>query len=321
MERYQQQIKFLGAKEQEILSRKHVAILGLGALGSVAAELLTRAGIGHITLIDHDIVELSNLQRQSLYDESDLSKSKAISAFEKLQKINAEVTFIVSAQHITEENAQLLKADIVLDCTDNLKARFVINNYCKQNDIPWVHAAAAGSIGTVLPVSNSYCFHCIFSNSKESMTCDNAGILNTVAHTTASIQVTEAIKILLDKPHAHLIRFNLWNNTFENIRVKKNPDCAVCNNKQITNGAEGLFTLLSCKTRATCSTMPNNNLSLNLNKIKEKYETVLETPVAIIIKEQNVEIVVHNYGKLVFRQCSDEKKIKRMAREIYEFGC
>ena len=223
MGRYQQQIKFLGAEEQETLSKKSAAILGLGALGSVAAELLTRAGIGHITLIDCDFVELSNLQRQSLYDESDINKPKAAAAFEKLQKINSEVTFTVSTAHITKENTPLLKSDIVLDCTDNLETRFIINDYCRKNIIPWVHAAAVGSIGVVLPITGTYCLSCVYGNAGNGMTCDDVGILNTTSHATASIQVTEAMKILLNKPHANaLLRFNLWSNTFENIKVKKN---------------------------------------------------------------------------------------------------
>ncbi len=316
MERYLPQIKFIGENEQQTLFQKSVAILGLGALGSVAAELLTRAGIGHLILIDHDIVELSNLQRQSLYDESDINKMKAKAAFEKLEKINSEVTFTLSTAHITRDNTSLLKADIILDCTDNMETRFVINEFCKKNNLSWVHAAASGSIGVVLPVSDIYCFNCVYGHAKNGMTCNDAGILNTTAYTTASIQVTEAIKILLNKPHSHLIRFDLWNNTFDHVKVKQAPNCMVC--KGITNGKES-FTLSRCNT-GVYSAKPNKSIAIDINKIKNAYETIRETPIAVFIKVHGVEVLVYNYGELVFKQFRDEEKIKKLAKEIYEVG-
>ena len=176
MERYEKQITLIGSDAQEQLRKKTVTIIGVGAIGTVAAEQLTRSGIGKLVLIDHDIVELSNLQRQSLYYETDINKPKAEVAREKLKKINSEVEIEAHPINLSAENINKLTAGIILDCTDNLETRFLINEHCKRNNIPWIHSAAAGSIGVVLPITNSYCFNCIFSNAKNALTCDDLGI-------------------------------------------------------------------------------------------------------------------------------------------------
>lgn len=328
MDRYAPQTAFLGENEQAELAKKTVAVVGLGALGSVASELLARAGIGTIILIDHDLVELSNLQRQSLYDESDIGKPKALAAKQKLQKINSTITVIAHPSHLNETNTSFLNADLVLDCTDNLETRFIINNHCKKNNLPWIHSAAAGSIGVVLPITNSYCFSCIYAHAKNALTCDGAGILNTTSFTTASLQVTEALKLLLNKnPTNALIRFNMWNNTFDVLQVKQNPTCRVCyptnppqkeTPRKTTN--DTLFTVARCKTRAAYSAKPTKNIKLNLEKIKHHFETIIDTPIALVIEENGVKIIVHSYGELIFKNYFDEEKIKQMAGEIYEVG-
>ncbi len=382
MDRYEHQSTFLGEKEQRELQQKTVVIVGIGALGSVAAELLARAGIGKLIIIDHDMVELSNLQRQSLYDETDITKLKANAAQEKLKKINSSIEIIAHPNHLTPSNTSLLKsADIILDCTDNLETRFLINDYCKKNKTPWVHSATAGSIGVILPITNTYCFACIIHQSKETLTCDDAGILNTVSHTTASIQVTEALKILLRKePTNALIRFNLWSNKFDIFKVKQNPNCQVCAKTKVsgagasfaqsidsrqeetdttpstavrqersghvperseldtrTQGAlcsstpaqkeskskkenQYLFTIAPCKTRAAYSAKPTKNVTLNLKKIKAAFETIIDTPIVLVIKEEGSEIIVHSYGELLFKTLNDEEKIKKITEKVYKVG-
>lgn len=325
MDRYTSQIAFLGKKAHEHLSKSTVAVIGLGALGSVAAELLARAGIGTIILIDHDIVELSNLQRQALYDEKDISKLKAEAASAKLKKINSSIEIIPQAQHIDETTIKTITAGLILDCTDNLETRFIINKYCHAKRIPWVHAAAVGSIGIILPITNNpdtYCFNCIYANAKSSLTCGDKGILNTTSYATASFQVTEAIKMLTKQKHSDLIRFNSWTNTFDLIKVKKNPSCDICTKKETASREKATisFTISKCTTRAGYSAKPSKNIHLNLTTLKQHFNTIVETPIVLVIKENETEIIVHEFGEILFKTMTDEKKMHTIAKKIYEVG-
>src|SRR3989344_3791372 len=177
------------------LSNKSIAIIGLGAVGSITAKLLSHTEI-KLLLIDHDIVQESNLQRQPMYDKSDVNKLKCEALYEKL-KGNAKI--LPMPLHINSETIKKIRADIILDCTDNVETRLVIDEYCKKNSIPWVHAAAAGSIGVVIPFTGDYCFRCVYGNASKGLTCDNIGILNGTSERVAQIQVDEALKIATDK--------------------------------------------------------------------------------------------------------------------------
>lgn len=318
----------MSASEQNLLSTKRVAIVGVGTIGTAAARLLARTGIGTFTLIDHDIVEETNLRRQTLYDERDIAKPKCLVAAEKLQQINEAAKIIPIPINLTAENVHLVNADLVLDCTDNLETRFIIGEYCKRMRIPWVHAAAAGSIGAVLPITDTYCFNCIYRNAKHGVTCEDGAISIAAAWFAASLQVTEALRILLGNMHTQaLIRFDLSQNSFDVFNVRQNPSCRLCypqktpdsqKNHGKTNTIE--FTVSKCKTRAAYSAKPTKNIKLSLNLIKQKFTTLIDTPIALVIKANDIKIVVHNYGELLFRNFSDEAKIKQIAEAIYAIG-
>mgnify|MGYP001594733519 CR=1 FL=1 len=145
--RYIRQEKFIGKEKHDLLRKKTVSIVGLGALGSVASELLTRAGIKKLILIDRDFLELSNLQRQSLFEEKDIGKSKAVVLKEKLNEINKDVDIISYFDNLDNENIDLINSDLILDCTDNLETRFLINEYSVKNKIPFIYGSAVGDSG------------------------------------------------------------------------------------------------------------------------------------------------------------------------------
>ena len=141
-DRYSRQmlLKEIGEEGQSKLDYKKVVIVGIGALGTVAAELLARAGIGSLRLIDRDVVEESNLQRQILFTEKDVGKSKSVMAAEKLKEINSLIKIESYPLHLDPKNVSLLQdADLVLDCTDNLETRFLINDHCRKEKIPWIY--------------------------------------------------------------------------------------------------------------------------------------------------------------------------------------
>tara|TARA_Y100000310_G_scaffold144893_3_gene144222 strand:- start:37428 stop:38372 length:945 start_codon:yes stop_codon:yes gene_type:complete len=228
--RYSRQELYLGKESQEVLKKKHVVLVGVGALGSVAAELLTRAGIGKLTLIDRDVVELHNLQRQSLYEEKDEGEAKVLAAKKHLERINKEVQITAKVEDITHENVELLKSDLILDGTDNLVTRFLINEYSKKNKIPWIYAAAVSDKGYVkIYLPETDCFQCTFTETTGLDSCDTAGVLNTLTHTVASIQVTEAFKVLLQKvQETPLFHLNIWENSLTRLKTQRKEGCEVC---------------------------------------------------------------------------------------------
>lgn len=233
-EKYSRQLllKEIGLPGQLQLAQKKIAIIGIGALGTVAAELAARAGIGNILLIDRDYIEESNLQRQSLFTEQNINKSKVQTAKEKLQIINSKINIQAEAISLSQTNINILKnVDLILDCTDNLQTRFLINDYAKKNNIPWIYSAAIKTEGYILPIfPSSPCLRCFLKETKAE-TCDMVGVLNSITHTIASLQFTIALQILLKKQlEQHLIHFNIWTQELKKIKIKQNPSCPSCHN-------------------------------------------------------------------------------------------
>lgn len=220
MGRYAKQRIFLGKDADASLREKRVAILGLGATGSVQAAWLARAGVGHLTLIDRDIVERSNLQRQLLYVETDLGRFKAEAALEHLRDANPEAGLEARIADLTPANAlELLSGhDLICDGTDNFEARFLINDVAIATGIPWIYTGAIGSEGLVWPLNppHSACLRCLIEeppSSGDVDTCDSAGVLGPTVGIAGSWAAMEALKILTGKaPHAELARFDFWHN-------------------------------------------------------------------------------------------------------------
>ncbi len=224
MNRYARQVKLkeLSNTGQELLSSSKVAIVGVGALGTVSSQLLVRAGVLNILLIDNDTVDIVNLQRQVLFDEEDVGKEKTMVAKQKLEKINSEARIELFNEWLTPDNAKVLgDYDLMLDCTDNMKARHVINDYCKESKKIWIHAAGSGVKGNILVVDNPDTFSKIFRTNESFDNCEEVGVINTLTNIIASLQVTEALKILTKQNHCKdLIRFNLWTNQYHKIKLK-----------------------------------------------------------------------------------------------------
>ena len=215
-------LKELGGEAQEFLVNSKVAIVGVGALGTVSSQLLVRAGVLNLLLIDNDTIDLVNLQRQVLFDEEDVNKQKTVVAKSKLEKINSEVKVKILNEWLTPDNVNVLDDyDLILDCTDNMKARHVINDYCKKSKKIWIHAAGSGVKGNILVVDNPDTFSKIFKTNESFDSCEEVGVINTLTNVIASLQVTEALKILTKKSYSKdLIRFNLWNNNYQKIKVR-----------------------------------------------------------------------------------------------------
>lgn len=205
-ERYSRQVRFAGVGEQgqTRLLHSRIGIIGCGALGSFQAGALARAGVGNIVIVDRDYVEISNLQRQWLFDEEDADTSipKAVAAARHLRRVNSGIRIEPVVADVTSSNIDdvLDGCSLILDGTDNFETRYLINEYAVANSIPWVYGAAVGSYGLEMPVlpGKSACLVCVYPNPPTGAqpTCETAGVLNPITSIIASLQCADAIKLL-----------------------------------------------------------------------------------------------------------------------------
>jgi molybdopterin/thiamine biosynthesis adenylyltransferase len=232
-ERYSRQVLFLGiGKEgQAKISSKHVLIIGAGALGSGSAEVLTRAGVGKLTIIDRDYVEASNLQRQQLYTEQDVAEKlpKAAAAEKRLLAINSDVE-VVSI--IGDATPQLLEelvvgVDVMIDATDNFETRMAMNDVSQKYNVPWIYGACVGSFGMTFSMipGKTPCLNCLLrSIPLQGMTCDTGGIISPAVQMVIAHQTAEALKMLVedwDAVRTSFVSFDLWRNQYTSLKMSK----------------------------------------------------------------------------------------------------
>ena len=310
--RYSRQEILIGKEAQNILRNKAVAIVGLGALGSNAANLLARSGL-NLILIDHDKIDITNLQRQNIFTEHDINKRKSEVAKDYLEKVNSGIKIKVYNEKLNKNNINLIMSDLVLDCTDNLEIRFLINEFCYKNNIPFVHAAAIQDKGVIFNViPKKVCFNCIYKFTGNIERCEDLGILNTITTIISSLQVNEAMKILLNKDYeTNLIRISLSNNSMEKIKVNKNPECEICRDETSRKN----FELNLCRTGATLTVKTNK--PLNLDKIRNNFGVLRDAKVTLLLDFDNEHVIVNKQGEIIFKTLKDENKIMRITREIY----
>lgn len=244
-EKYSRQILFAGIGEagQERLLGASAVLVGCGALGTVVANLLVRAGLGRLRIIDRDFVEASNLQRQTLFEEADAREAmpKATAAERRLRAINSDVPVEGVVADLTPENSEELLGgfELILDGTDNFETRLLLNDLAIARNIPWIYAAAVGSYGVTMTVrpGETACLACLTEGEEKSAalgadaTCETAGVVNAAVGVIASIEAAEAMKLLAGKPEAlnqRLISCDVWSGRFQSIRIARNSDCRAC---------------------------------------------------------------------------------------------
>jgi len=224
---------------QEKLLRSHALVIGAGGLGSAAAPYLAAAGVGHITLMDHDEVDLTNLQRQIMHTESSIGKSKVISGKEFLQRLNSSIQIETIQAKVTSSllDDLLPSVNIVLDCTDNFLTRHLINTACVQHQIPLISGSALkfdGQVSVFDPrLSSSPCYACIFSPDErfEEVSCSSMGIFSPLVGIIGAMQAAQALQVLIGFGESLIGRMLLWNGRttqVDEIRISRNPDCSVC---------------------------------------------------------------------------------------------
>ncbi|MGH9327897.1 MAG: ThiF family adenylyltransferase [Terriglobia bacterium] len=283
-DRYSRQILFksIGHDGQERLRSSKVVILGCGALGTVQANLLARAGVGRLRIIDRDYVEESNLQRQTLFDESDAAQRlpKAMAAEQKLRRINSEVEVEGIVEDVEASNVEELVRgfDLLLDGTDNFETRFLVNDVAVKLGIPWIYGAVVAGYGVTLTIvpGCTACLSCILPGLPSGLeeTCDTVGVIGPATNWVASIQAVEALKILLgrqDELHGKLLSYDIWQNRFQQITPRRNPQCHTCGAREFTHlDAEEPSHVLLCGRNAVEIRQRKPQQALDLQALKAR---------------------------------------------------
>jgi adenylyltransferase/sulfurtransferase len=266
LSRYSRQIRFpeIGVEGQQRLSQSKALLVGCGALGSMIATTLCRAGVGTLRIVDRDFLEVSNLQRQFLFSEKDVESGlpKAIAAKQRLNEVNSNVNVEAFVEDVDSQNIKQLAdgVDVIVDGTDNFETRFLINDASVSMNVPWVYGGCLGADGqsmTIVP-GESACLNCLMLDGPPppgtSDTCDSFGVLGPIISTIASIQSMEALKILsgnIDSVSKQLTIVGLWSNQFRTMDVsglRDKVDCPTCKQKnfQWLSGARGSQTAIMC---------------------------------------------------------------------------
>lgn len=242
-ERYSRQILFsgIGDEGQRRLLAARVLIVGCGALGSAHAESLARAGVGQLRIVDRDFVEPSNLQRQTMFTESDAEQRlpKSIAAANHLRQINSEIEIEPHILDINYSSVERLLdgCDVVIDGTDNFATRYLLNDACVKLNVNWIYGAAVGSYGVTMTIRphETACLRCVFEEAPPAAsapTCDTSGVIMPIINIVSAVQVSEAMKLLtgsIGDLHGSLMQFDVWRNEWRRIGTgSPRPDCKTC---------------------------------------------------------------------------------------------
>ncbi len=289
--RYSRQMLFepIGEEGQRRLLESRVTLIGCGALGTVLANTLGRAGVGFMRIVDRDFIELNNLQRQVLFNEDDIAANlpKAEAARRKLQRINSGIQVEAVVTDVNHRNIEALcdGAHLLLDGTDNFETRFLINDVAVKSKRPWVYGACIGATGLSMPIlpNETPCLRCIFEEApppEMNPTCDTAGVLGPVVNMVASHQALEAMKILMGRMDAinrRLLNFDAWNGRVSLLNVQKaydNGECPCCKGRVFSylDGLLGSSATTLCGRNAVQITPPAG-AKVNFAVIADKLRT------------------------------------------------
>lgn len=332
MSRHLRQESFpaIGPAGQAKLRASRVLIVGLGALGTHHAETLARAGVGTLTLIDRDLIELSNLQRQGLYATSDVGRPKALVAAEKLLAIDPGLTVNAHAEEFTPGNAlELARAhDLILDGTDNFEARFLINEAALSAGIPWVMAAVVASYGQLQPVlpKLTACLACLMEEipSAPGPTCETAGVIGPAVTMVSALATGEALKILTGALEAVSgpLFFDLWLNQFHRMNpARPRPDCAVCSLGQrplLDGELRTVEAVRYCGTR-TVQIRPPKALSVDLAELARTLPARYRAELAdglLRLREGESELVIFPGGRALVREVDSAETARRLYAQV-----
>ncbi len=324
LDRYARQIRFqpIGEQGQRRLLAARAVVCGCGALGNQIANLLVRAGVGHVRVIDRDVVDLSNLHRQTLFTEEDARAGapKAIAAAERLRAANSEVRVEPVVADIGPETIERLceDADVIIDGCDNFETRFVINDYAVKNGLPWVFGGCVGTEGQVMTVlpGETPCLRCVVEVPPApgaAPTCDSVGVLGPIVGVVASVEAMEALKILSGARAAVLRKMfvvDLWTNQVRmmNVSALKSADCPTCARRDFSflAGRGTSRAAILCGRNAVQLASPDKTVSLeDLAARLTAFEVTARSAFLVRFKVESFEITVFADGRAIVAGTDD----------------
>jgi adenylyltransferase/sulfurtransferase len=323
-ERYSRQILFsdIGKAGQQKLLDARVLIVGCGALGASHCEMLSRAGVGKLRIVDRDFVEFTNLQRQTLFRESDAAERlpKAVAAQARIAEINSEIEVegVVTDVNNSSIESLLDGCDLVIDGTDNFQVRYLLNDACVKNGKTWIYGAAVSSYGTTMTVvpGKTPCLRCIFEEMPDagsSPTCDTAGVIMPIIASISAVQVTEAIKLIVGKVddlHGSLMQIDIWANDWRKIKLGKPlPDCPACGkrNFEFLDAEPQEFAAVLCG-RDAVQIAPPASVILDLEDLSNKLASIGDVKVNEYLLRFSIdgkEITVFPDGRAIIKGVDD----------------
>ena len=328
-ERYSRQVIFpaIGEEGQAKLNRSSVVIVGCGALGTVIATTLVRAGTGKVKIIDRDFIEYHNLQRQVIFDEEDIREGlpKAVAAERYLRKVNSEIEIegVVSDVNYTNIEKLVEGADVILDGLDNMETRLLINDVSLKHHIPWIYGGAISSYGMTMNIipGETACFRCFYNSPPRdgiAMTCDTAGVIGTVPFIVGSLQATEAIKILIgsDEISRELWTVDVWKTDFHRFKLGRHPDCPACSGKyEFLDAKYGVRTTSLCGQNSVQVLNPNIDVVSfeKLAKTLKSLGTVHYNDFMLRFNVNGNEMIIFPDGRAIVKNTDDET----LARGLY----
>lgn len=324
--RYARQIIFppIGEAGQRRLLDARVAIIGVGATGSILADRLTRAGVGHLRLVDRDFVELNNLQRQLVYDEEDVAAvlPKAVAIARKLRRINSAIHIEDIVADVNPSNiANLIAdADLVLDGTDNFATRYLINDACVKLGKPWVYTGVIAAYGMTMTIrpGQTPCLRCVMGELPAPgtvPTCDTAGIIGPIVSLMGSIAVAEALKLLVGcgALNSGMIHVDLWENTFDKFDLGgPRPDCPACGQRDFAflNAQAGARLTALCgrdAVQVSVAGAPAVNLAALAERLRAAQSgTIQVNPYLLRAIIEGYELTVFPDGRAIIKGTNDE---------------
>lgn len=331
MNRYHRQMLLpqIGPDAQQRLVGSRALLVGCGALGTTIADQLVRAGLGHLTLVDRDIVELTNLQRQTLFDERNAreGRPKAVAAAQRLRAVNSSVQIEPVVADVHSGNVEDLFGggfDLLLDGTDNVSTRYLVNDLAVKRAIPWVYGAAVGVEGRVMGViPGGACLRCVFPSPPgpgELETCDTAGVLGMNAAIVGALQAIEAVRILSGQPRPPaLLTVDAWNWRIRAIDLTdaRRADCPCCgrNEFQFLDAPAGDSALTLCGRNAV-QVRPTARVEVDLGQLAEKLKSVGridQTPYLLrcwLVDPAEISLTVFADGRALVQGTSDLLRAK-----------
>ena len=330
-ERYSRQVLFsgVGAAGQQAIGASRIAVVGCGALGTVSAEMLARAGVGQLTIIDRDFVEESNLQRQSLFSEADARQGlpKAVAAQRALRAVNSEVRVEGIIKDVTWENIDNLcrNTDLIVDGTDNFETRFLINDFAVKYDLPWVYGACVGSYGVAFAFRppHTACLQCLFEQPPQpgtTETCDTAGILAPIVHVVSAFQVSQTMKILVgDSVPEEILQVDIWTGTWRTIAAAQahRQDCPCCSGSRFRFlEGESRSRLTRLCGRNAVQVVPQEKTTPDFKELRTRLEKTAQVNLNEYVMRIHIgeyEIALFNDGRSIIRGTEDFSE----ARAVY----